>query len=205
MTFWLGHCDVGKINARDPAVNGQWSFAAPPATQRHNSRTFNFPDHAVWEQGFFYGKAIDCIRDDGLNHLALSARSVVDMTATTRPWPATNEKALSQVTTLVNVLYSVALPFIVLGAWALARRRGPTVGWPGELVLLAHLLCFVPLALLVFGDSRFRIPYDVFGLALLAALVADRLAGLAQRRSSRMSTRTTLPSADERIYSSSQR
>jgi 4-amino-4-deoxy-L-arabinose transferase-like glycosyltransferase len=186
MNFWLGHCDVARVQATDPATNITRSFGLPSAGQRHNRTIAIFPDHAVWEQGFFYSKGIDCIRDDGLNHLALTARNVVDMTATTIPWPATTEKALSQVTTLVNVLYSVALPFIVLGAWALVRRRGPTVGWPGELVLLAHLLCFVPLALLMFGDSRFRIPYDVFGLALLAALVADRLAGLAQRGSSRM-------------------
>jgi hypothetical protein len=176
MTFWLGQCDVGAVQATDPATNSTWSFGSPPAAQRHNAITFNFPDHAVWEQGFFYSKGLDCIRDDGLNHLALTARSVVDMTATTIPWPPSGEGGLlSQVATLVNVVYSVALPFIVFGAVALVRRRRRTSAWPGELVLLAHLLCFVPLAVLVFGDSRFRIPYDVFGLALLAALIADRL------------------------------
>lgn len=39
--------------------------------------------------------------------------------------------------------------------------------------MLVHLAC-VLVAFVFFGYPRFRSSYDVFGLALLAALVADR-------------------------------
>jgi hypothetical protein len=42
------------------------------------------------------------------------------------------------------------------------------------LFLLLNLACAALLALLVVGDPRVRSVYDVFGLALLAALLADR-------------------------------
>ena len=41
--------------------------------------------------------------------------------------------------------------------------------------MLGHLACVLATALLFFGDPRFRTPYDVFALALLAALIAHRL------------------------------
>ena len=170
LTFFIGHCDAGTVDATDPETGANFSFSAPPAIQRNNARAFGFPDNGAWDQSFFYGRGLDCIRENGLRHLTLTSRSIVDMTATTIPWPHVEEDPLGDVAALTNVLYSVALPFLVVGVLALRRRRPSR----GEIVLLAHLLCFVPLAVLVFGDSRFRAPYDVFGLALLAALAADR-------------------------------
>ncbi len=42
-------------------------------------------------------------------------------------------------------------------------------------MLLWHLLMFVPLAVLIFGDPRFRAPYDLFGLSLAAVVIASYL------------------------------
>ncbi len=40
--------------------------------------------------------------------------------------------------------------------------------------MLLQLACVVLVAVVFFGDPRVRSTYDVFGLALLAALIADR-------------------------------
>ena len=42
-------------------------------------------------------------------------------------------------------------------------------------MVLAHLLCVVVVAVIYFGEPRVRSSYDLFGLSLLAALIADRL------------------------------
>jgi hypothetical protein len=39
--------------------------------------------------------------------------------------------------------------------------------------LLLHLATVLATAFFFFGDPRFRMPYDFFGLALLAAVLAD--------------------------------
>ena len=41
--------------------------------------------------------------------------------------------------------------------------------------MLAHLACFIAVAVISgLGEPRYRTVYDIFGLALLAAVVADR-------------------------------
>jgi hypothetical protein len=73
-----------------------------------------------------------------------------------------------------NLVYALLLPWIVIESVFLVRRRHATRRPSGELIMLAHLACVVLVAILYFGDPRLRIPYDVFGLSLLAALIADR-------------------------------
>ncbi len=129
----------------------------------------------IWDQSFFYDLGLQCIRRDGLSHVRILARSVLDMTATTVPWPqANNENGQRGVVQASNLAYSFALPLIVVGSLLLIRKRRAAGRPPGEAVMLAHLACVVLVAVLYFGDPRLRIPYDVFGLCLLAALVADR-------------------------------
>jgi hypothetical protein len=50
----------------------------------------------------------------------------------------------------------------------------------GEAVMLLQLACVLLVAIFFFGDPRVRSSYDVFGLALLAACIAD-LFGLDDR------------------------
>jgi hypothetical protein len=47
--------------------------------------------------------------------------------------------------------------------------------------MLLQLACALVVALIFYGDPRVRSSYDVFGLALLAALIADRF-GLNESR-----------------------
>jgi 4-amino-4-deoxy-L-arabinose transferase-like glycosyltransferase len=173
LTFFLGQCDVRSVRTgTEPGPILE--FGAPVAAQRGATRRYEFPDHIAWEQGFFFRQAADCIREDGIGHVRILGRSLVEMTSTTVIWPQSNEPRLKEVVNYTNVVYTVLLSALLVGAVVLIRnnrRRG--AGWGGEAVLLAHLLCAFVMALIFFGDPRFRMPYDVFGLALLAAFIAD--------------------------------
>jgi hypothetical protein len=93
---------------------------------------------------------------------------ILDMTATSKPWPQVAQPTLSGVIDWTNTVYGYGLlPLAILLALVRIVRRVPTA--QGEKALLAHLLCFVPVALVYFGDPRFRSTYDAFGFALLAA------------------------------------
>lgn len=173
LTFWLGHCDVRMVKTGDPK-NGPYyfEFGAPPAIQRGSGKDYTFTDHLVWDQDFFYGLAFDCIRRDGIAHLRTLARGVFDMTLTSIPWPMVVESDLGARMAFTNALFSVMLPFILIGAVWLIRERRRRREPVGEAVMLAHFACVLLTALLFFGDPRFRQPYDVFALALVAALGA---------------------------------
>ena len=173
ITFFIGHCDVRWVYT---GRRGETliTFGAPPAVQRNTGRDYTFPNHLAWEQGFFYRRGLECIRDDGLAHAQIVARSVLDMAATTSMWPQVNERRLSTVVDAANRAYGFALPVIVVASLLLIRRRRRRGERSGELVMLAHLAAVLPLAVVVFGDPRFRTPYDVFGFALFAAVLADR-------------------------------
>jgi hypothetical protein len=43
-------------------------------------------------------------------------------------------------------------------------------------MLLGQLALALATAIVYFGDPRFRVPFDVFGLALAGSLIADRIA-----------------------------
>jgi hypothetical protein len=171
LTFFLGHCDVYTVTSGTPP-GPTFHFGAPVAIQRGTGRTYVFPDKLAWDQDFFFHEAAGCIREDGIGHVRILGRSLVDMTATTITWPQSNEDGLREVVHYSNVAYSALLPTMVIGSVMLMRSRRRGRGGTGEAVMLAHLACGFVLALLFFGDPRFRMPYDVFGLALLASLIA---------------------------------
>lgn len=174
LTFFLGHCDVLEVRTGRPG-GPQFHFGAPPAIQRGSGMGYEFPDRVVWEQDFFIAEGLACVRQDGLGHLRTLLRGPVDMTLTSKPWPQVVEDTHGDVINVTNVMYSAALPFIVVGAITLARRRHARSEPAPETLLLAHLACVLATAVIFFGDPRFRTPYDVFGLALLASFVADAI------------------------------
>jgi hypothetical protein len=153
-------------------------FASPVVVQQERGRNYDFRDHIAWEQSFFFRQGFDCIRNDGLGHVTVLARNVADLGITSVPWPASNERGLRRFVRPANLAFSWALPSIIVVGFAFAssRRRGasgPTREQPG--LLIAHLLCVFPTAIVFYGDPRFRMPYDVFGLALAAMLVVAYL------------------------------
>ncbi|MDP8910959.1 MAG: glycosyltransferase family 39 protein [Actinomycetota bacterium] len=173
VTFFIGQCDVLEVRAISESGFSA-SFSPPPAYQRGAGRTFTFKNRAIWDQGFFYSEGWKCIRRNGIAHSTMVARSLAEMTATTVPWPQVNERGVRDAAIVANFVYSAALPVIVFAAVALIQRRRARGQRAGELTMVLHLACVVVVALVIFGDPRFRTPYDVFGLALLGAVLADR-------------------------------
>lgn len=175
VTFYLGHCDIRRVTTGTPETL-TYQFQTPVATQLDRGNNVSVPDHQVWDQEFFYAQGMSCIAADGLGHARVILRNIYDMGLSTVPWPPSNEDGLKQVVTFANVGYVVLLPFIVFGSVRKIRRLWPLGGGRGELMLLGQLSLALATAIVYFGDPRFRTPFDVFGLALVASLVADRIA-----------------------------
>ena len=175
VNFWMGHCDVRTVTTNDPRQNVFFTFSLPVAIQLERGGIYNFNGRLAWDQSFFYRIGLQCIRRDGLDHIRILVRNTLDMTATTIPWPQVDgENGQRSVVQASNLVYALLLPWIVIESVFLIRRRHATGRPSGELIMLAHLACVVLVAILYFGDPRLRTPYDVFGLSLLAALIADR-------------------------------
>ena len=177
LTFYLGHCDIRRVTTGTPETL-TYQFQTPVATQLDRGKDALFPDHQIWDQGFFYAQGLSCIASDGLGHARVLLRNVYDMGLSTIPWPPSNDEGLKQVAQLTNVFYVLLLPFIVVGSIRKVRRLWPFGLGRGELMLLGQLSLALVTAIVYFGDPRFRTPFDVFGLALAASLVADRIAPL---------------------------
>ena len=171
VTFYVGQCHVRQVSMSTPTTS--YSIGPPPYVQNGGADVF-VPNREVWEEGFFYRRGLDCVRRKGARYPLHAARMIADMTATSKPWPQVNEATLSSVVAATNTFYGYGLlPLVVVVALVRIVRRVPT--WRGEAVLLAHLLCVVPIVIVFFGDPRFRAPYDLFGLALAAAALASQL------------------------------
>lgn len=170
--FWQGQCNVNVVTYGPLTGLPNATFAAPAALQRGGGKDYQFTTRDPWDQSAFYRDGLECIRKNGLGHLRILARDVMDMTATTVPWPQANEKGLKDFVNITNVLYCIALPVILFESFLLIRRRRRAGQPSGELVMLLHLACGFATAIIYLGDPRYRIPYDTFGLALLAALLA---------------------------------
>jgi 4-amino-4-deoxy-L-arabinose transferase-like glycosyltransferase len=181
LNFWIGHCDVHDVTTADPASNITFQFANPVWMQLGRGGTYYFEGPLVWDQGFFYEMGLRCIERNGLGHVRILARNVLNMGATTVPWPQVNEASQRDVVRLGNLAYSLLLPLVVIDSIFVLLRR-PASGRPsGEAVMLLQLACALVVAIFFFGDPRVRSTYDVFGLALLAARLTDRL-GLEESR-----------------------
>ena len=175
LTFFVGHCDIHIVRTGRPdGIN--FLFGTPVAIQLGRGQDVTFPDQQIWDQDFFTAQGIGCIANDGLAHARVLIRDVFDMGLSTVPWPLVNDPGVKDVANLTNVAYTSALPFIVVGTIRKVRRGWRTGGGRGELVLLGQLALAFVTAVVFFGDPRFRTPFDVFGLALAASLIADRIA-----------------------------
>ena len=174
LNFFQGHCPVRGVRTSKPGV-GVLEFGSPVVAQQDRGRMYVFNEHIAWEQGYFFHQGLDCIRHDGIGHLTVLARNVADLGITSVPWPPSNEQTQRWFVKPTNIVYSWALPSIIVFAVALSRRRKDPANrtW----LLVGHLLCVLPTAIVFYGDPRFRVPYDVFGLGLFAILVTSMGSG----------------------------
>ena len=164
VTFFIGQCHVRHVDVT--AATTRWTVEPPPYVQ-NGGYVYSFRGVPIWDDAFFYRRGLDCLEHDPAHWPVHAARMLADMTATSNPWPQVGQPTLSTVIDWTNTVYGYGLlPLVILLAFVRIVRRVPTAS--GEKALLAHLLCFVPVALVYFGDPRFRSTYDVFGFALLA-------------------------------------
>lgn len=183
LTFYQAQCNIHRVSTGRPPGFG-YVFENPVAFSLRRGHDARFPNHIGWDSGFFFGQGIDCVGNNGLGHVAILVRDVLDLTATSVPWPPMDEIALSRIADIANVLYSAAL-LALLVLVPLARRRWQVderTRW-GVNVLLAQLAMVVPVALVFGSEPRYRLPYDIFGLALAGWLIA----GVITRRRSAIS------------------
>jgi 4-amino-4-deoxy-L-arabinose transferase-like glycosyltransferase len=181
LNFWIGHCDVHDVTTVDPARNITFQFGNPVWAQLERGGTYYFEGYLVWDQALFYEMGLQCIERDGLGHVRVLARNVLNMSATTVPWPQVNEASQRDVVRLSNLAYCLLLPLIVIDSIFVLLRRPASDRSSGEVVMLLQLACALVVAIVFFGDPRVRSSYDVFGLALLAARITDRF-GLEESR-----------------------
>jgi 4-amino-4-deoxy-L-arabinose transferase-like glycosyltransferase len=174
LNFWIGQCDVHDVTTVDPVRNITFQFSNPVWAQLGRGGTYYFEGRLVWDQGFFFAMGLQCIERDGLGHIRVLARNVLNMSATTVPWPQVNEAGQRGVVRLSNLVYCLVLPLIIIDSVFVLIRRPASGRSSGEAVMLLQLACALLVAIFFFGDPRVRSSYDVFGLALLAARVADR-------------------------------
>ncbi|MDQ2728258.1 MAG: glycosyltransferase family 39 protein [Actinomycetota bacterium] len=173
--FYLAQCPVHEVftgHAPGPTLAG----GDPVNFQLQRGHDTYFPNHLAWDQGYFLKQGLTCIRKDGIGHVVVVVRNIADLTVTTIPWPLVNEIALSRIGDVTNVLYCAALSVVLLVLWRRRHQRAlDERAWSGAGTLVAHLAMLVPVAIVFQSEPRYRVPYDVFGLALLAWFCADTL------------------------------
>jgi 4-amino-4-deoxy-L-arabinose transferase-like glycosyltransferase len=174
LNFFQGHCPVNTVTTGNPTT-GFFVFASPVVVQNNRGLDYVFPSHLAWEQSYFFRQGLRCIKKDPAGQFSVVARNVADLGITSVPWPQSEDRGLRRFVRPANFIYSVLLPSIVVGSIFLARRKRKQGRRAGEWVLIAHLLVVLPTAVVFYGDPRFRVPYDVFGLALVGALAAEVL------------------------------
>ncbi len=190
LIFYQAHCDVRMVTAGTPERGGVFAFANPTTLEHGRGRDVAFPDHQGWDQRFFYGEGLDCIRDNGPGHVSRLLRNAIDATATATPFPLGDPPAAKPVARAFNLGYTIMLPLIVVGSVLILRRRRSRRDPPRERELLLHLASVLPVVMIFSSEPRYRIPYDLFGLALLASLI------VAGRVCARQGPRNPLPGAD---------
>ena len=168
INFFMTECPVHAVRI-SVSPTQTYEFEHPAAAQLNRGVDYYYRGVAPWDESFFYRQGLDCLKRRPLTALVYALRNVADLTATSVPWPQANEIALGRIADVANILYCGAL-LSVLCALAWWRRRSRQPLPRGLRVLLWQLVWVVPFALLFGGEPRYRIPYDPFGLILIAAV-----------------------------------
>lgn len=175
--FYQAQCPVHTVSTgHSPGLT--LHFQNPVSGDLQRGRNVSFPNHLGWDSGFFLHQGLRCIGQRGLGQILMVGRNLADLTVTSIPWPLSEEIGLSRIGDTTNILYCGALLGALLIMWRLWRRHplDDDARW-GTGTLLAHLAMIVPVTVIFGSEPRYRVPYDLFGLALLAWLIARRVGG----------------------------
>lgn len=171
MNFFQTHCDVHVVRLSVSPGQG-YVFGAPVAVTLNRGADYFYRGVAPGDQSFFYRQGLHCIGRNIPGAIGLAARDVADLTVTSIPWPPVDETGLGRIVDVANVIYCTLLVLtLALLARARWRRSLAIPSWSLKL-LLAQLACVLPVAIIFSAEPRFRIPYDAFGIILIAATIA---------------------------------
>ena len=175
VTFFQAQCDVHVVHAeRLPGVDSM--FGNPVAAQLGRGRDYYFPNHFAWDQAFFYRHGLRCIRNRGFGEAGLALRELADLTMTSIPWPLVDDHGISHIANVTDYLYCAGLVTMMMVAVSRRRRRRRTIRSPtGPRILAAQLAMVIPVTITFGSEPRYRIAYDVLGLALAAWFIAEWL------------------------------
>jgi hypothetical protein len=176
VNFYYAHCDVHTLTLAD------LYFQSPVRIESRTGRDVRLPSRLSTDQGDLYRSGVECIARDPGRATVLAARSAADMTLTAIPFPPYLEGGvLMVVAECANTAFCILLGLLVVAALRVVRSDRTAA------VLVAHLACALVVAVVYLGEPRYRVPYDLFGWALLGWW-------LTRRERARSTTPVRLPS-----------
>jgi len=181
MNFFQGHCPANSITTGNRFA-GIYALGSPVAIQNDRGIDYVFPTHPAWDQSYFIREGIRCIKQDPVGQIGVIARNVADLGITSVPWPQSGDRGLRRFVRPANLIYSVVLPISLVTSFFLLIQGPPRRYREGEWILIATVLAVLPTAVIFYGDPRFRVPYDVFGLALTGSVISEWLDRRAVRK-----------------------
>ncbi|MDI1476845.1 glycosyltransferase family 39 protein [Polyangium sp. y55x31] len=176
LNYAFGRCHAVDIEAR---TRGYYASFGPPPMGYLAYRDKKYPDAFVrldpafgtrltvqgtmWNAGPFYSLAEKCVAKTGLVRQARYALGhVVMLWGYNIVWPDSGTDDYRRPMRRALDLHNVLLLPPMLVAFAASRRRDLA----RHALLSAHLVALVLMAIVYFGDVRYRVPYDGIVIAL---------------------------------------
>jgi hypothetical protein len=185
----------GRCHATQITSDGKSSFTSPALTalayQEKNPRARPiFPLDPVlgasvhfsgnmWEPAGAYELAHRCVEKSGyLAQARFALAHVVLLWAYNLPWPDQAQiprfRRPMEVSAVLHAI--LILPLAAVAIVLAFRRRGAR-----RLLLAAHPLAMIAMAMIYFGDARFRVPYDGILIVLAAEILVAAFIWLRRR------------------------
>lgn len=180
LNFAFGRCHAQKISALSSDRKGSYS---PPSFNDLLRYETEHPDALVklnpvmgkqlefqgymWDGAPLYAMAAECVRAGGMKRqIGYAATHLVMLWGYNVMWPDKNTRApFVQMVEIAGTLHTIFVLPAALVAMALAfRRRNARI-----MLLSVHVLALLGVAVVYFGDTRLRAPYDGI-LVVLAAM-----------------------------------
>jgi hypothetical protein len=191
LNYAFGRCHATSITAVAPDRRSSYSPPSLGGLAAHEARhpgTFFRLDAAldrnitvaghIWEAPPFDALAADCVRRTGLLRQVQHAIVHVDLLWFHNPmWPDAGQPRFAPLMVASQNLHEVlVLPGAAAGVVLAFRRRR------ARLMLLAlHVLAMIGVAVIYFGDTRLRAPYDGILITMAAAAYATALGEIRKR------------------------
>jgi 4-amino-4-deoxy-L-arabinose transferase-like glycosyltransferase len=194
LNYAFGRCHATSITTRapdrtsgysPPSLGGLASYGAShpgsffqldPAKERN----ITIPDHHIWDAEPFQALASECVRRTGpWRQARYAAAHVALLWFFNTIWPDAGQAAFRRPMELSLAAHDLFVlpPALIAMGLAFRRRHARTM------LLALHVWALVGVAIMYFGDTRLRAPYDGILVTLAAATYAAALGHVRRRRS----------------------